>query len=142
MYPCPDRAGVPGRLIPVGSDRASRRRAVSRGWAYPRSESVGSESEVVFGPGLPIGEAVRRRLESEVSALVGEVGQSSRRAGAVPPWLDLLVGDWTTLLACCFRLLGRPMSYVLSARAKPWRGIRSPRDPGFMNPTLYKLELW
>ena len=53
-------------------------------------------------PGLPIGEAVRRRLESEASAPVGEVGQSSRRAGAVLLRPDLLVGDWTTLPACCF----------------------------------------
>ena len=78
MFPGLYRAGIPGRLISVGSDRASRRRTVSRGWAYSRSESAGSESEVVFGLGLPIGEAIRRRLESKVSALVGEVGQSSR----------------------------------------------------------------
>ena len=35
-----------------------------------------------------------------------------------------------------FRLLGRPMSYVLFSWAEPWRGSRSPRDPGFMNPTI------
>ena len=46
--PSPYRAGVPGRLIPIGSNRANRRRAVSRGWAYPRSESAGSELEVVL----------------------------------------------------------------------------------------------
>ena len=34
-----------------------------------------------------------------------------------------------------FRLLGRPMSCVLPALAEPWHGSRSPRDPGFMNPT-------
>ena len=90
----------------------------------------------MLGPGLPIGEAVRRRLKSEASALVGEVGRISRRAGAVPLQPDLLVGDWTALLAYCFRPLGQPMSCVLSAWAKPWRGSQSPRDPGFMNPTL------
>jgi len=132
---CPYRAGVPGRLISVGSDRASRRRTVSRGWAYSRSESAGSESEVVFGLGLPIGEAVRRRLESEVSALVGEVGRSSRRVGVVPLRPVLSVGDWNAPSACCFRFLGRPMSCMLSTWAKPWRGSRSPRDSGFMNPT-------
>ena len=34
-----------------------------------------------------------------------------------------------------FRLLGRPMNYMLFSWAEPWRGSRSPRDPGFMNPT-------
>ena len=34
-----------------------------------------------------------------------------------------------------FRLLGCPMNYVLFSWAEPWRGSRSPRDPGFMNPT-------
>ena len=46
-FPSPYRAGVPGRLVPVSSDCASRRRAVSRGSAHPRRR--GSESEVVFG---------------------------------------------------------------------------------------------
>ena len=87
----------------------------------------------MLGPGLPIEEAVRRRLKSKASALVGEVGRSSRRAGAVPLRPDLPVGDWTALSACCFRSLGRPMSCVLPAWAEPWRGSRSPRDPGFMN---------
>ena len=53
---------------------------------------VGSESEVVLWPDLPVGEAVRRRLETEVSAPIGEVGRS-RQVGAVPPRLDLPVGD-------------------------------------------------
>ena len=94
-----------------------------------------SKSKVVLGPGLPIEEAVRRRLESEASAPVGEVGQSSRRAGAVPFCPDVPVGGWTALSAYCSRPLGWPMSCVLSVWAEPWRGSRSPRDPGFMNPT-------
>ena len=85
-----------------------------QGFREPLVGDAGSESEVVLGLGLPIGEAVRRRLESEVSAPVGEVGRSSRRAGVVPPRPDLPVGDWTALPACCFRHLGRPMSYMLS----------------------------
>ena len=36
--PGPHRTGVPGLLVPVGSDCASRRRAVSRGSTHPRSE--------------------------------------------------------------------------------------------------------
>ena len=35
----------------------------------------------------------------------------------------------------CFRLLGRPTNYMLFSWAEPWRRSRSPRDPGFMNPT-------
>ena len=35
----PHRAVIPGRLVPVGSDCASWRRAVSRGLVYPRSET-------------------------------------------------------------------------------------------------------
>ena len=68
-----------------------------------------------------------------MSAPVGEVGQS-RQAGAVPSWPDLPVGDWTALLDCCFRHLGRPMSCALSAWAEPLRESRSVRDPRFMNP--------
>ena len=47
-FPGPHRAGVPGRLVPVGSDCASQRRAVSRGSVYPRSKS-GSKLVAVFG---------------------------------------------------------------------------------------------
>ena len=35
----------------------------------------------------------------------------------------------------CFRLLGRPMNYMLFSWAEPWCGSRSPRNPGFINPT-------
>ena len=37
-FPGPYRAGVPGRLVPVGSDCASWRGAVSRGLAHSQSE--------------------------------------------------------------------------------------------------------
>ena len=60
---------------------------------------VRSKSEVVLWPGLPVGEAVRRRLETEVSTPVGEVGWSWK-TGAAPSRPDLLVGDWIVLLAC------------------------------------------
>ena len=132
-FPSPFRAGVPGQLVPVSSGCSSRRRAVSRVFAYlgrRRGVRVGGSAL----PGLSVGETARRRLETEVSAPVGEVGRS-RQAGAVPPRPVLPVGDWTTLLPCCFRLLGRPMSCALSAWAEPLRGSRSARDPGFMNPT-------
>ena len=47
------RAGVPGRLVPVGSDRASQRRVVSRGLTHPRSETWGRVGSGVW-PGLPV----------------------------------------------------------------------------------------
>ena len=49
---------------------------------------------------------------------------------------DLPVDDRTVLPARrIFRLLGRPMNYMLFSWAEPGRGSRYPRDPGFMNPT-------
>ena len=54
--PGPFRAGVPGRMAPVGPGRASRRRAVRRLPTGPRSESRGRSRKQRFGPGLPIGE--------------------------------------------------------------------------------------
>ena len=140
LFPGPFRAGVPSWLVPVGSGCASWRRAVSRVFTYPgQRHGVGVGGSAL--PGLPVGETVRRRLETEVSASVGDVGRS-RQAGAVPPRPDLPVGDWTVLLACCFRLLGRPMSCALSAWAEPLRGSRSARDPGFMNPTAIVQTNW
>ena len=38
-FPGPYRAGVPGRLVSVGSDCASWRRAVSKGSVHPRSKT-------------------------------------------------------------------------------------------------------
>ena len=48
LFPGPYRAGVPGRLVPVGSICTSRRGAVSRGSAHSRSEKrVGVGSGVL-----------------------------------------------------------------------------------------------
>ena len=71
------RMGILGRMAPVGSECAGRRRAMSRVPTSPGRRDVGSESEVGLRAGLLIGEAVRRRLKPELSAPVGEVGQSS-----------------------------------------------------------------
>ena len=86
MFPGPHRAGVPGRLVPVGSDCANWRRAVSRGSVHPRLETrvrVGSG----IWPGLPVEEAIRRRAgvgsercSSLMRPSVGEAGQSQKRA--------------------------------------------------------------
>ena len=64
-------AGVPGWMALVGLGCADRRRAASRVLTYPGRRDAGSESEVGLGAGLPIREAVRRRLEPESSAPVG-----------------------------------------------------------------------
>jgi len=69
---------------------------MSRGWAYTRSESVGSESKVVF-LARPFG----RRGRPEVGwrpdrALRSERWAGAEKTGAVPSWPDLLVGDWIT----------------------------------------------
>ena len=47
-FPGPYRAGILGWLVPVGSDCASRRRAVSRGLMYSRSETRVSRKRVLF----------------------------------------------------------------------------------------------
>ena len=98
MFPGPYRAGVPGRLVPVGSDCASRGRVVSRGLVHPRSEMRAKVRSSVW-LGLPVGEAIRRwaRDQSERS---GRRGGLESEAGVVPPWPGLPVGDWITLLAC------------------------------------------
>ena len=80
-------------MAPVGFECAGWRRAVSRVLTSPGQRDAGLESKVRLGVGLPIGEAVRRWLKPELSAPFGEVGQSSRRAGAAPFGPDLLVGD-------------------------------------------------
>ena len=80
----PYRVGVPGRLVTVGSDCASRRRAVSRGSAHPRSETqvrVGAWRRALSfpWPGLPVGEAGQSRKRA-LGLPVGEAGQSRKRA--------------------------------------------------------------
>ena len=50
-FPGPFRAGVPGRLVLVGSGCAGRRRAASRVFAYPgRRRGVGVGSSVLARP--------------------------------------------------------------------------------------------
>ena len=58
-FPGPYRAGVPGRLVPVGSNCASLRRAVNRGSVQPWLETqVGVGSGIWLG--FPVKEAIRR----------------------------------------------------------------------------------
>ena len=87
-FPGPRRVGIPGQLVPVGSDCASWRRAVSRGSAHPQSRTwVGVGSDV--WPGLLVGKAVRRwagvgseTFRSERRARVG----SGRRSSSARPF--------------------------------------------------------
>ena len=137
-FTSPHRAGVPSRLFPVGSDCASRRRAVSRGSAHPRSETrVGVGSGV--WPGLPVGEAVLEAGWRPKRAL-----QSERRAGVKSGLHSSLArhSGWRSdrPSGLSFRYLGRPMSCMFVCKvvrcAEPLLGSRSTRDPEFMNPTL------
>ena len=97
-FPGPYRAGVPGRLDPVGFDCASWRGVVSRGSVHSWSEKrVGVESGV--WPGLSVGEAVRR-WAGDQSERSGRRGGPKSEAGVIPPRPGLLIRDWIVLLAC------------------------------------------
>ena len=71
----------------------------------------------------------RDRLEaagarSECSGRRG--GPKKLTSGRLFFWVDLAVGDQTALLArCVFRLLGRPMNYMLFflGRARAWKPV-------------------
>ena len=132
----PYRAGIPGRLILVGSDRASWRRAVSRGWAYPRLESVGSELEAVL-----LARPSGRRGRPEAGWRSNRALRSERWAGAGKRALFLL--DLT------FRLeigsLLRPVAQVFGpahelhavclGRALAWKPV--PEGPRVYEPDNY-----
>ena len=110
-FPGSYRAGVPGRLFPVGFDCASWRRAVSKGSAHPRSE-MWSESEVVFGQAFRSKRPSGGGLESEASVVllsVGEAGRSQKRAPFLLGQAFRLV-IWITLPACCLGFVRRPKS--------------------------------
>ena len=82
-FPGPYRAGVPGLLVPVGSDCASRRGAISRGSAHSRLEKqVRVGSGVLAKPSgrrdrLEAGWRPKRALWSERRAGVGSGRRSS-----------------------------------------------------------------
>ena len=96
-FPISFRASIPGRLVPVGSDCASRRRTVSRVFTYPgRRHGVGVGSSALARPS-----GRRGYLEAagvRASAPIGEVGRSWKM-GAIPPWPGLSVGDWVAPFA-------------------------------------------
>ena len=125
----------PSRLWPCQSEESGKQAS----YGVPgqrRGVGVGSG---VLGQAFPIGETARRRLVPEANASVGEVGRRNLMSGHLFFWVDLSVGDRTCPFGpLCFRLLGQPMNYVLFFWAEPWRGSRSLRDPGFVNPTPVK----
>ena len=87
------RSVSPNRLWLRQSEQSSE-----QGLCIPRSETWGSESEVVFCQAIRSERPSEGVLETEASAPIEEVGRS-RKAGAVPRWPDLPVGDWIALLA-------------------------------------------
>ena len=137
LFPGPYRASVPGRLVPVGSECASWRRAVCRGLVHPQLETrVGVGSSALARPsgrrGRPeAGWRPKRALRSERWAGVG----SGRRSSSARPSGRKL--DRPSGLS--FRYLGRPRSCAsfatLSTGPSLLLGSWSMRDPGFMNPT-------
>ena len=91
LFPGPHRAGVPGRLVPVGSNCASRRRDVSRGSVHPRLET---QVRVESGVGQAFWSERRARVGSERrSSLTRPSGRRLDRPSGLS-----------------FRYLGRPRS--------------------------------
>ena len=112
----PYRAGVPDRLVPVGSDCASRREAVSRGSPHSRSKKrVGVGSGVLARPsgrrgsrrGRPeVGRCWKRalfllreafRLERQAGVGSGRRSSSARPSGRrldCPSGLSLMFLGW------------------------------------------------
>ena len=140
-FPGPFRAGVSGRLVPVGSGYASRRRAVSRGWAYPWSEGAGSESEVVL-----LARPFSRRGRPEVGWRPDRAIMLERWAGAKERVL-LILGltfrlEIGSLLWPSAQVPGpaQELRVVCLGRALAWKLVpegprvyepdRSPRAPG------------
>ena len=132
LFPGPYRAGVPGRLVLVGSDCASWRRAVSRAWHIPgRTCGVRVGSSALARPsgsrGCPeAGWRPKRALRSERWAGVG----SGHRSSSARPF------DWKFDHPCglLFRYLGRPKSCALVRNVVRWaepllrsRSMRGPR---------------
>ena len=79
-FPSPYQVGVPGRLVLVGSNCASRRRAVNRGSVQARSEMRVGVGKVVFGQAFRSERTSEGVPESEASAPVGEAGRGRKRA--------------------------------------------------------------
>ena len=108
--PSPFRAGVPGRIAPVGPGRASRRRAASRLPMGPRSESRGRSRKQRFWarPSDRRDRLEAAGVQSECSGRRG--GPKKLKSGRLFFRVDLPVGYRTVLSTCC----------VLDSWASPW----------------------
>ena len=108
-FPGPYRAGVPGWLVLVGSDCASRRGAINRGSAHSWSEK-----RVRVGSGVWLGLLVRETGQSQKRALflLGQAFRSERRVGVGSERCSSLARPSGRRLdspsSLLFRYLGRP----------------------------------
>ena len=78
-FPDPYRTGVPGRLAPVGSDRASQR-GYNQGFIAFLVGEAGQSRKWCFGSAFRLERLSKGGLETEASAPVGEAGQSRKQA--------------------------------------------------------------
>ena len=102
------RAGIPGWMALVGSECAGRRRG------------VGAENSV-FGPGLPIGEAVRSERWAEAADERALLFLGLAFQSVAGPFLCPVV----------FRLLGRALAQKpVPEGPRVYESDRSPRAPG------------
>jgi hypothetical protein len=119
------RGGVPGRMAPVGSECAGRRRAVSRVPTSPGRRDVGLESEVALW--------ARPFDQRGCPEAAGGRSECSDRSGGPKGSTSGRRSFWSRPSG---RRLGCPSGLLyLDSSAKPWHGSRSLRDPRFMNPT-------
>ena len=159
LFPGPFQAGVPGRLVPVGSDYASQRRDVSKGPVHLRSETrVGVESGV--WPGLSVRDAGQSRKRApfllgqacwlERQARVGSercsslARPSSQRGGSeseVVLWLGLPVGEavrrWAGDRSERSGQRGGPESEAGAIPPRPGLPVRD-----WISPLVYLLGTW
>ena len=124
------RSDGSSRYWPCQSEKSGKQASTSL-----QSETRGRSRKQRFGPGLPIGESARRRPAPEASAPVGEVDRRSCRAS-----VHSFGGPSGRRPVCrpgplFFRLFGPAHELQAVLWAEPGHRSRSPRDPGFMNPT-------
>ena len=138
LFPSPHRAGVPGRLVPVGSDCASWREVVSRSSAHSRSEKRARVESGVW-PGLPIREAVRR-WAGDQSERSGRRGGPELEADVVPPRPGHLVRDWIILLAYHLGIWAGPcVAHCLQCRLLGQAFVGKPVHEG---PRVYEPDTY
>ena len=99
-FPGSDRAGVPGRLVSVGSSLRQSEKSSEQGFGASPVGDAGRSRKRCFSQDFRSERPSGGGLETEVSPPVGKVGRSWKTVVA-PPRPDLPVGDWIVFLACC-----------------------------------------